>query len=66
MGQFGLTDFSVTHGRRGISIDRSKIPLTVDKRIAHGKVLGHSNYGVVNRRVSVGVILTDDIAHNAG
>src|SRR5690606_6316289 len=62
----GHADFGITHGRRGIAVDGTEVTLAVHQPVAQGKVLGHPHNGVINRRVPVGVVFTDDIADNTG
>ena len=64
--QFGHADFRITHGSRGIAVDGSEIALAVDERVAHGKILGHADGGIVDGGIAVRVILTYDIADDAG
>ncbi len=66
MGHFFHADFSVPHGCRGITIHGTKISLAIHQGIAHGKILGHADNGVIHRRVAVGMILTNDITHHTG
>ena len=53
--------FRVPHCRWRIAIHASEISLTVDEHVPHGKRLGHSDDGIVNRGVTVRMILTDHI-----
>ena len=46
----------------GVAIDGTEIPLAIDERIAQGEILHHSHHRVVDGRVPVGVILTQDVA----
>ena len=55
----------VTHGRRGIAVDRAEIALAVDQLQAHGEVLRHAHQRVIDRLVTVRMIFTDDIADDA-
>ena len=57
--------FRITHRGRRIAINRSKISLTVNQRIAHREILRHAHDRVVNRGVAVRMILTDDVADDA-
>jgi hypothetical protein len=58
--------FGVTHGRRGVAVDRAEVALAVDQQVAHGERLRHAHDGVVHRRVAVGVVFTDDVTDHAG
>ena len=66
MGQLGHPHFGVTHCCRVIAIDGTEVALTVDQRIAHGKVLRHTHDSVVYGRVTVRVVLTDHVTNNTG
>ncbi len=58
--------FGVAHGRRRIAVDGAEIALPVDQRQAHREILRHAHQRVVDRRVAVRVILTHDVADDAG
>ena len=58
--------FGVTHGGGGVAVQRAEVALPVHQRIAHGKILRHAHKRVVYRRVAVRVILTDNVADDAG
>ena len=64
MGNLSHADFGVTHGSRGVTVDRPEVSLTIHQWVAQGKILCHSNDGVVDRRVAVGVVFTNDITHD--
>ena len=66
MGNLLHADLGVTHGSRVVAVDGTKVTLTIHQRVAQGKRLGHTNNGVVNGRVTMGVILTDDVTHHTG
>ena len=59
-------DLGVAHRRRRVAVHRAVIPLPVQQRQAHGKILRHAHHGVVDRGVAVGVILAHDVADHAG
>ena len=40
---FCQTGFGVAVGRGGVTVDRAEVSLPVDQRVAHGKVLRHSD-----------------------
>ena len=63
-GDLGQTGLGVPHGRRRIVVHRAEIALAFDQRVAHGKRLGHANQGIVDGRVAVGVVLTEDFTDN--
>ena len=66
MGQARHAHLGVAHGRGAVAIDGAEVALAVDQHVTHGEVLGHAHDGVVDGTVTVGVVLTDDIAHHAG
>src|SRR5579862_5227006 len=53
-------------GSGGVAIHGAEISLAVDQHIAQVEVLGHAHQGVVDRAVTMRVILLDDLAHHAG
>ena len=57
---------SITHGCRGISVYGAEVSLAVNKGIAHGKILGHPDDGIIYGRVSMGMVFTYDITHDTG
>ena len=66
MRDLGQPDFGVAHRRGVVAVDRPEIALSVDQHVAHGKVLRHSDDGVVDRLVAMRVVLADHIADDAG
>ncbi len=64
--RLGQTGLGVTHGRSRIAIHRAEIALTVNQWKAHGEILRHPHHGVVNRAVTMGVILTHDVTDDTG
>ena len=66
MCQLRHTDFCVTHGRRGITIDRTKVTLSIHQHVAHRERLCHANDGVIDGRITMRMVLTNDITHYAG
>ena len=65
-GIFGHTRFGITHRCRVVTVDGTEVPLAVDQRHAHGEGLGHPYQCVVDRRVAVRVVLTDDVPDDTG
>ena len=63
LGDSVQATFRVSHGSGRIAVDGAKVALTVNKRIAQGKLLSHSNHGVVNGLVAVRVVLPHDLTH---
>ena len=61
IGQHGKRHFThaafcVSIGCRRISIDRTKVAVSIDQRIPHGKILRQPHHCIVNRRVSVRMV----------
>ena len=65
MSQPVHADFGITHRRCRVAVNRTEVALAVDQRMTHGEVLGHTNYGVIDRRIAMGMVLTDDVTDNA-
>ena len=66
LGDFGQAALGVTHGGGGVVVHRAEVALSVDERVAHGKVLRHAHHGVVNGGVAVRVVFAQHVAHHAG
>ena len=66
MGNFGEADLGVTHRRSVVAVDRSEVTLAVDQHMAQREILGHPHDGVVDRAVTVGVVLTDHVTDDTG
>ena len=66
VGDLRHADLGVAHGRRVVAVHRAEVALPVDQRVAQAEVLGHAHDRVVDRRVAVGVVLADHVAHDAG
>ena len=62
--QLRHANFGVAHRRGRIAIYRAKIALSVDQWVAQRKRLRHTNDGVVDRRVTMRVIFTDNVTHD--
>ena len=65
MGDLRQADFGVAHGRSAVAIDRAEVALTVDQHMAQGKRLRHAHDRVVNGSVTVWMVFTHHIAHDA-
>src|SRR5215213_1490150 len=52
----------VAHGGRRITVNTPEVPLAVHQRVAHREVLCQPGERVVDRRVAVRVVFTDDLA----
>ena len=44
----------------------TKVSVTINERVAHGEVLDHANQGVVDSRVTVGVVGAHDFTNDLG
>ena len=62
MGNFFHADLGITHGCCGQAVNGTEVTLTVDQYITHGEVLRHTDDGVVNGYIAVGVVFTDNVA----
>ena len=60
------THFGVTHCCRRVTIDRTKVTLPVNQHVAHRERLRHTDNSVVNCRVTVRMVFTDNITDHAG
>ena len=56
----------VSVGRGRVAIDGSEVTLTIDQGITQRPWLGHAHQGVVDRRIAVGVVLLQALAHHTG
>ena len=54
----------VAHCRGVIAVDVAEVALPLDQRVARGEGLGEPHQGVVDRRIAVGVVLADHVAHD--
>ena len=57
---------SVLAIRAGKDVQCEKPTLTIDEGIPQGKVLSHSHDRIVNRHISMGMVLTNHIPHHPG
>ena len=64
-GNLRHAHFGVTHGRRRVAIDRAKVALPIHEQVAHRERLGHANDRVVDRRVPMRVIFTNDVTNHS-
>ena len=55
----------VAHRGGGVAVHRAEVALAVNERVAHGEVLRHSDYRVIDSRVAVRVIFADNVADDA-
>ena len=61
-GDLGHPRFCISHGRRAVSVHRTEVAMSVDQRVAVGKVLRHAHHGVIYRRIAVRMVFTDDLS----
>ena len=62
MRNLGQPRFGVAHGGGIIAVDVAEVPLSIDQRIALGKILGEAHERVVHRLVAVRMEFADDVA----
>ena len=62
----GHARFGVAVGGRAIAVDIAEVTLTVDQRVARGKVLRQPDERVVDRLIAVRVERTHDVADDLG
>ena len=65
-GDAGHADFGIPHGRGRVAVNRAKVSLAVNERIAQREILRHTDEGVIDGRVSVRVIFANHVAHDTG
>ena len=65
-GQWGHLALGVAHGRGAVVAPRAEVPLPVDHRVPHGPRLGETHEGVVDRRVTVRVVVTHRVGDRLG
>src|SRR5918997_2668698 len=56
----------VPHGGRRVAVDAAEVALAVHERVTHREALGEPGQRVVDGRVAVRVVLTDDLADYRG
>ena len=61
----GEARLGVAHRRGVIAIDVTEIALPFDQRVARSEGLGEPHQRVVHRRIAVGMVLADHVAHHA-
>ena len=60
------TSLRIAHGRRIIAISGTKVTLTINEGVTQGKLLRHSDQGVIRCLVTVRVVFAQHITHYAG
>ena len=61
----GQARLGVTHRRGAVAVHGAKVALALHQRVAHREILRQTHHRVVHRRVAVGVIFTQHVAHDA-
>ena len=59
-------DFGVSHGSGRIAVNGAEVALAVYKGVAHRKILGHADNGIVYGGIAVRMVFTDDISDDSG
>ena len=62
LGDARQARFRIAHGCRHVAVNGTEVSLPVHQGITHVKVLRHAHQSVIDRRVSVGVILAEHFA----
>ena len=52
----------VTHGGGTVAVDVAEVAVAVDERRAHGEPLRQADHGLIDREVTVRMVLTDNFA----
>ena len=66
-GKRGEARLGVAHGRRTLVwAGATEVAVAVDERVAHRELLDHTDQGVVDGRVAMGVVGTHDLADHLG
>ncbi len=66
LGQPRQPAFGVAVGRRRVAVDRAKIALPVDQRVAHAEGLRHPHQRIVNGAVAMRMVTLEHFADDAG
>ena len=66
LGDLGHADFRVAHRGRVITVDGAEVALAVYQHVTQRKILRHPHNRVVNRRVTVRMVLADNVADDTG
>ena len=59
-------DLGVTHGSRRVAVDRAEVAVAVREHVAHGEILRHADDRIVDRRIAVRMIFTEDFTDDTG
>ena len=66
LGHLGHSTLGVPVGRRRVTVDGAEVSLAVDQGQTHVPRLRHPNEGVIDRRVSVWVVLLQHLPDHTG
>ena len=66
LSHLGELDLGVTHGGGRVTVDRAEVALSEHQRVAQRPLLGHADHGEIDRRVSVGMVLTHHLTDDSG
>ena len=58
LSYLGHPDFRITHSRRWIAIDGTKVAVAIRQHVANGKILGHAHDCIIYRAVAMRMIFT--------
>ena len=65
-GHLRHTDFRIPHGCRAVAVDAAEVAMAVDEQVARIEILGQADRRVVDRRIAVGMIFTQDFTDDTG
>ena len=63
-GQRTQPGFRVSHGRRGVPIERPEVSVAIHEGSAQRKLLRHAHHGIINGRIAVGMVLPHDLPND--
>ena len=66
IGELRHSCLGVAVSSGGVAVHGAEVAVTVHQHIAHGKVLGKTDHGVVNRAVAMGMVLTKHVTDAGG
>ena len=62
----GEARLCVAHGRCLVAINGAKVPLSLDQQVAHGEILRHAHHSIIDRRITVRMVLAQHLAYDTG
>ena len=65
-GNFAQSSLCITHGRSTVTVHRTKVPVSVHKRVPCGPFLCHVHQCTINRAVPMRMIFTHRITDDTG